>query len=513
MFEVPISYLGRTYQEGKKIGLRDAFLALRAIVRFWLIDDLYAEDEYGAAHPPQPRAGAPLQPLDGRAVRPHVGARVLEIGAGIGNITGWLLPRDRYLASDINPHYVDYLRSLPPESPIWTSRASTSALGASRRLRGQFDTVVCLNVLEHVRDPVAALGTCVRPGARRPAGALRAPGPGALSASTSPRPPLPLHPRRSSRARRGGLNPPRAPRLQPAGPPGLVVERGVLAAGIRPRPAQALRPPVPLPRSCRPCSPPAGAGADRGGAAGGSRGSAELDSAPPCPGCRSSSPPTTSGPPSASCCAGWRRRRCRRGRAGGVGGRRRLGRRHAASCSASCPPPATDRVPAARARGQPGQGGGAAHGLRRGHGRRRADPGRRPGVRPRATTRPARSRSSRARPTWSSARASSAAAHRVLFFWHYVGNRLLTLLSNMLTNLNLTDMETCYKVFRREVLRRPRAAREPLRRRARDDRQGGPPRGARIYEVPDQLLRPRLRRGQEDRLARRLRRHLGHPPL
>lgn len=43
-------------------------------------------------------------------------------------------------------------------------------------------------------------------------------------------------------------------------------------------------------------------------------------------------------------------------------------------------------------------------------------------------------------------------AHRVLFFWHMVGNKFLTLLSNMLTNLTLTDMETCYKVFRREVL-------------------------------------------------------------
>ncbi len=41
---------------------------------------------------------------------------------------------------------------------------------------------------------------------------------------------------------------------------------------------------------------------------------------------------------------------------------------------------------------------------------------------------------------------------RVLFFWHYLGNRFLTLLSNMVTNLNLTDMETCYKCFRREVL-------------------------------------------------------------
>ena len=44
--------------------------------------------------------------------------------------------------------------------------------------------------------------------------------------------------------------------------------------------------------------------------------------------------------------------------------------------------------------------------------------------------------------------------YRVLFFWHYVGNRLLTLLSNAFTNLNLTDMETCYKVFRQELLSR-----------------------------------------------------------
>ena len=45
-----------------------------------------------------------------------------------------------------------------------------------------------------------------------------------------------------------------------------------------------------------------------------------------------------------------------------------------------------------------------------------------------------------------------AAPHRVLYFWHRVGNGFLTLLSNMLTNLNLTDMETCYKVFRRELI-------------------------------------------------------------
>jgi len=42
--------------------------------------------------------------------------------------------------------------------------------------------------------------------------------------------------------------------------------------------------------------------------------------------------------------------------------------------------------------------------------------------------------------------------HRVLYFWHYIGNKMLTLMSNMFSNLNLTDMETCYKMFRREIL-------------------------------------------------------------
>jgi len=49
-------------------------------------------------------------------------------------------------------------------------------------------------------------------------------------------------------------------------------------------------------------------------------------------------------------------------------------------------------------------------------------------------------------------RFSGSGPHRVLYFWHYVGNSFLTLLSNIMTNLNLTDMETCYKAFKKEVL-------------------------------------------------------------
>lgn len=73
--------------------------------------------------------------------------------------------------------------------------------------------------------------------------------------------------------------------------------------------------------------------------------------------------------------------------------------------------------------------------------------------------------------------------HRVLFFWHSVGNRFLTMLSNMLTDLNLSDMETCYKVFTRQV---------KDRLRLKSERFGFEPEftarvarmGVRIYEVP-----------------------------
>jgi glycosyltransferase involved in cell wall biosynthesis len=79
-------------------------------------------------------------------------------------------------------------------------------------------------------------------------------------------------------------------------------------------------------------------------------------------------------------------------------------------------------------------------------------------------------------------RFSGGESHRVLYFWHSVSNKALTLLSNMLTDLNLTDMEVCYKVFRREVLERIQIE---------EDRFGFEPEitakvaklGCRVYEV------------------------------
>ncbi len=74
-------------------------------------------------------------------------------------------------------------------------------------------------------------------------------------------------------------------------------------------------------------------------------------------------------------------------------------------------------------------------------------------------------------------------SHRVLYFWHYLGNRALTLLSNAFTNLNLTDMETCYKVFRREIIQSITIEEERFGFEPEVTGKIAAIRGCRIYEV------------------------------
>ncbi|HXO19416.1 MAG TPA: glycosyltransferase [Thermoanaerobaculia bacterium] len=170
IFEVPVSYLGRTYREGKKIGWRDGVKALWAMVKYWLVDDVYAEDEYGSHILHSLERARRFNRWMAEAIAPAIGARVLEIGAGIGNITSWLLPRDLYVASDINPHYLHYLRNLSLGKPyLEVDRIDLEDPACFEPWRERFDTVVCLNVLEHVRDPLLSLrdmASVLRPGGR-----------------------------------------------------------------------------------------------------------------------------------------------------------------------------------------------------------------------------------------------------------------------------------------------------------------------------------------------------------
>jgi len=80
-------------------------------------------------------------------------------------------------------------------------------------------------------------------------------------------------------------------------------------------------------------------------------------------------------------------------------------------------------------------------------------------------------------------RFNGAGAHRVLYFWHSIGNRFLTLLSNMLSDINLTDVWTCYKVFRREVLEHLHLTEDRFGFEAQITAQVAKA-GLRIYEVP-----------------------------
>ncbi|HEV8112824.1 MAG TPA: glycosyltransferase [Planctomycetota bacterium] len=158
MYEVPISYAGRTYEEGKKIGVLDGLRALGAMFHWWLIDDIYKPDEYGSNILVSLADVPKFNRWMADALRPHLGASVLELGAGIGNMTRTLCPRDRYTASDINPHYLDYLRRTFQTRPyLDVAKVDAADPRDFAALAGKYDTIVCLNVLEHVKSESTAL--------------------------------------------------------------------------------------------------------------------------------------------------------------------------------------------------------------------------------------------------------------------------------------------------------------------------------------------------------------------
>ena len=157
IYEVPISYEGRTYEDGKKIGLGDAIEAVWVIFRTWLGSDLYTDHdaEILDAFSVTPRFNRWMAD----AIRPYVGRRVLEIGAGMGNLSRQLARRrQRYVASDIDEEHIERLRKrLRHHVHLETEFCDLSRTEDFLPFANSMDTVVCLNVLEHIEDDRGAL--------------------------------------------------------------------------------------------------------------------------------------------------------------------------------------------------------------------------------------------------------------------------------------------------------------------------------------------------------------------
>jgi glycosyltransferase involved in cell wall biosynthesis len=158
VYEVPISYHGRGYAEGKKIGWKDGISALATILRYWVLDDCY-EERYGHAILSDLSRARRFNEWMAREIVPHLGQRILEVGAGIGNLSRHLPKRELLLLTDVEPQYLSLLED------AWRGNAlvdvakfdlTSDADAAALRDRNA-DTVVCLNVLEHVEDDTAAL--------------------------------------------------------------------------------------------------------------------------------------------------------------------------------------------------------------------------------------------------------------------------------------------------------------------------------------------------------------------
>ncbi len=168
IYEVPISYHGRTYEEGKKIGWKDGIKAMMVILHFWLIDDLYIEP-YGHGLLNNITGTPQYLSWISRVLRPYLGDTVLEIGAGIGAIAGRLMGRRlRYVAGEHDALYLHALRNRFLRTPnVSVVKLDPSQPADFAALEETFDTALSVNVLEYQDDPSQTLRNVhgvVRPG-------------------------------------------------------------------------------------------------------------------------------------------------------------------------------------------------------------------------------------------------------------------------------------------------------------------------------------------------------------
>jgi glycosyltransferase involved in cell wall biosynthesis len=157
IFEVPISYSGRTYAEGKKINWKDGARALWAIFHYAVSDKIYAADGHGGEILQRLSRAPRFTKWMADIIRPYTKNRVLEIGAGIGNLTMQLVPRASYWATDVNSEYLDTLERLRANKPYLHVQYLDATNAESFPVESSFDTVIFLNVLEHIADDLGAL--------------------------------------------------------------------------------------------------------------------------------------------------------------------------------------------------------------------------------------------------------------------------------------------------------------------------------------------------------------------
>jgi glycosyltransferase involved in cell wall biosynthesis len=159
LYEVPVSYSGRTYAEGKKIGWRDAFRAVWALCRSRFFDTRFTtHDGYYILVAVRNARG--FNQWMHRQIAPYVGKRVLEAGCGIGNLTELLLDRDRLVAGDVDPFYVEMIsRRFGHLENFRTMQLDLTRAADYERLADEsIDTIICLNVLEHIAPDQEVLG-------------------------------------------------------------------------------------------------------------------------------------------------------------------------------------------------------------------------------------------------------------------------------------------------------------------------------------------------------------------
>ena len=169
IYEVPVSYHGRGYAEGKKIRLRHALQTPFQILWHGLRRDVYLNP---GARILDVLASTPrFNEWMASVVAPYLGKRVLETGAGIGNLSA-LLSRGRkeYTATDLDGEHVERLGVRFASNPrVRTRRLDAADAAGFEPLKGTVDSVVCLNVLEHVEDGRAGfrnLHDVLEPGGR-----------------------------------------------------------------------------------------------------------------------------------------------------------------------------------------------------------------------------------------------------------------------------------------------------------------------------------------------------------